>query len=43
VIVIEVPVLIFRATGDNPAPDPLIYLHGGPSGGVVEVFEVKLP
>ena len=35
---IELPVLIFRATGDGPAADPLIYLHGGPSDGILQHF-----
>lgn len=35
---IELPVMVFRATGPDPAPDPLIYLHGGPTGGILEFF-----
>ncbi len=36
---IELPVLIFRATGPDPADDPLIYLHGGPSDGILWAFD----
>jgi len=36
---IELPVAILRATGDDPAPDPVIYLHGGPSDGILWTFE----
>lgn len=31
---IEVAVFRARATGDNPAPDPLVLLQGGPGGSV---------
>jgi hypothetical protein len=27
---IKLSVAIFKATGDNPAPDPVVYLNGGP-------------
>ena len=29
-------IVIFRSTGADPAPDPIVYLHGGPAGGIVE-------
>ena len=36
---IELPVVVFKATGTDPAPDPIIYLHGGPAGGVLTSLE----
>jgi|GEM_PF-2259963 len=38
---IELPVIIFAATGEDPAPDPLIYLHGGPSDGILQFLEFE--
>jgi len=32
---VRLPVAVFKATGDDPQPDPIIYLHGGPSGGIL--------
>lgn len=31
-------IAIFRSFSDNPEPDPLIYLHGGPGAGVLNDF-----
>ena len=33
--VVELPVVIVHATVADKKPDPVIYLHGGPGGGVV--------
>lgn len=30
---IQFPVYLVRSSGDNPAPDPLVYLEGGPGAG----------
>lgn len=35
---IELPVVTFKATGDNPQPDPIIYLHGGPTDGILSIL-----
>ncbi len=35
---VRLPVAIFRATGSNPEPDPVIYLHGGPGAGALTYF-----
>ena len=35
---IELPVMIFESTGATPAEEPLIYLHGGPTDGVISFF-----
>lgn len=32
---IQIAVAIFKATGENPAPTPLIYLDGGPGGNTL--------
>src|SRR5947199_8818226 len=32
---IKVAVAIFKATRPNPAPDPLVYLSGGPGGAII--------
>ncbi len=32
-------VAVFRANGDNPAPDPVIYLEGGPGGSALEFID----
>lgn len=39
---VRLPVAVFKATGDNPQPDPLIYLHGGPGGGIVAFLGAEL-
>jgi pimeloyl-ACP methyl ester carboxylesterase len=31
---VRLPVLVFKSTSDNPASDPVIYLHGGPGFGI---------
>lgn len=36
---IELPVLVFRSTAPDPAPDPVIYLHGGPTDGILSILE----
>jgi pimeloyl-ACP methyl ester carboxylesterase len=33
---VSIPVVIVKATAANPKPDPVIFLHGGPGGSVVE-------
>ena len=33
--VVEIPVAIIRSTAPNPAPDPIIYLEGGPGGSAL--------
>ena len=35
---IELTVAIFRSSSDTPAPDPVIYLEGGPGGDSLEVL-----
>lgn len=35
---VRLPVAIFRATGPNPDPDPVFYLHGGPGSGALTSF-----
>lgn len=39
---LRLPVAVFKATGDNPQPDPVIYLHGGPGGGIVAYLGAEL-
>ncbi len=33
---VSFPIVIVRATDPNPKPDPVIFLHGGPGGGVID-------
>lgn len=33
---VRLPVAVFSSTGDDPAPDPVIYLNGGPGGNSIE-------
>ena len=40
--VVELPVVIVRATAADKKPDPVIYLHGGPGGGVVGGVSYRL-
>lgn len=35
---VRIPVAIFRATGPDPQPDPVFYLHGGPGSGALTSF-----
>jgi pimeloyl-ACP methyl ester carboxylesterase len=37
---LRLAVAVFPATGDNPAPDPLIYLDGGPGGSPLELVNL---
>lgn len=39
---LELAVVIIRSTAANPAPDPLIYLEGGPGGSAVAYYDVWL-
>jgi len=39
---VGLPVVIVKATDPNPKPDPVIFLHGGPGGGVVEGVPFRL-
>ncbi len=42
--VIELAVAIVKSLEDNPAPDPIIYLAGGPGGNALaDIEEVWLP
>jgi len=34
---IRLHVAIFRSHSDNPAPDPIVYLEGGPGGNALEI------
>jgi len=36
---VQLPVTVFRSTGSDPAADPLIYLHGGPTDGILSFIE----
>ncbi len=40
--VVELPVVIARATAADKKPDPVIFLHGGPGGGVVDGLFYRL-
>ena len=33
---VRLPVAVYRSTSDSPAPDPVIYLQGGPGSGSLE-------
>ena len=35
---IELTVAIFRSSSDSPAPDPVVYLQGGPGGDTLEAL-----
>lgn len=35
---VRLAMAIFRAPGGNPEPDPIVQLHGGPGGGVIQFF-----
>jgi pimeloyl-ACP methyl ester carboxylesterase len=35
---IRLAVAIFRAESETPAPDPIIYLEGGPGGNALEIY-----
>jgi len=39
---IELPVMIFRATGETPSTTPMMYLHGGPSDGILSFFDPEI-
>lgn len=39
---VALPVVRVRARGPNPLPDPVIYLHGGPGGGIMDELAEKL-
>lgn len=39
---VELPVVIVRATAANKKSDPVIFLHGGPGGGVVDSMAARL-
>jgi len=34
--VVRLAVAIYRSTGDNPAPDPILFLNGGPGAATLE-------
>lgn len=36
--VIELAVAVFRSASDSPAPDPVVYLEGGPGGDALELI-----
>ena len=38
---IRIPVAIFRSYSDDPAPDPIIYLAGGPGEHALESMEIS--
>lgn len=38
---LELPVAIFRSTSEEPAPDPVFILHGGPASGVLEELDYR--
>lgn len=40
--VVELPVVIVHATAADKKPDPVIYLHGGPGGRVVDGLPYRL-
>lgn len=40
---VRVPFAVFRAMGPDPAPDPFVYLSGGPGGPTLERIGVNLP
>ena len=40
--VVELPVVIVHATAMNKKPDPVIFLHGGPGGAVVDGVSNRL-
>lgn len=40
---IELHVAVFRSTSDNPSPDPVVYLSGGPGGSAVETAPFQFP
>ncbi|MFN8373035.1 MAG: alpha/beta fold hydrolase [Anaerolineae bacterium] len=37
---IQLAVAVFHATGDDPAPDPVVYLEGGPGGSPLEFISL---
>jgi pimeloyl-ACP methyl ester carboxylesterase len=37
--VVDLAVVVLEATGDDPAPDPVVYLEGGPGGSAVAWHE----
>lgn len=39
---IELPVMIFRSPSADPSETPLVYLHGGPSDGVLTYFDPEV-
>lgn len=39
---VELPVVIVRATATDKKPDPVIFLHGGPGGGIVDGVPFRL-
>lgn len=39
---IELPVMIFRSPSDTPSETPLVYLHGGPSDGILTYFDDEI-
>lgn len=39
---IELAVMILRSTSENPEPDPVVYLEGGPGGAPIPYFDVWL-
>ena len=40
---IELHVMVFGTSSRNPAPDPLVYLAGGPGSSIVETSVYQLP
>lgn len=39
---VALPVVRVRASAENVLPDPVIYLHGGPGGGIMDELNRKL-
>ncbi|MFV0523825.1 MAG: alpha/beta fold hydrolase [Acidimicrobiales bacterium] len=40
---VELAVAVFPATGDDPAPDPVVYLEGGPGGKALAALPFSYP
>lgn len=38
---IRVATAMLRHPGGNPEPDPIVYIHGGPGGGFMRVFDLE--
>ena len=40
---IELHVMVLGTTSSDPAPDPVVYLSGGPGSGIVETVSFQIP